>query len=117
MLHQSRRRSERILTNWRASLCGSRGGMTATVTDASLEGLFVRTRELPEIGQVVWLMVELPDGPMEVFGVVRFVGETIAGRGAGIELLPLGTRNRERWINAYQGLEPGLRKQPLAMAA
>jgi hypothetical protein len=80
------------------------GMVDGTVTDVNLNGLFVRTSRPGEIGRIVAVRVQLPDGPMDVFGLVRFVGRSSAGHGMGVELLVMAAPKKKRWTSQYHAL-------------
>jgi hypothetical protein len=83
----------------------------ATVTDVNATGLFVRTVRPGDLGRVVTMRVQLSDGPMDVYGLVRFVGMTVAGRGMGVELLVMAAPKRRRWLRNYQSLLPATQER------
>ena len=104
MLTCCRRRSERVLTSWKAWIRHPYGVVDATVTDVNATGLFVRTVRPGDLGRIVTVRVQLSDGPMDLYGLVRFIGMTVAGRGMGVELLVMAANKRQRWLRHYQTL-------------
>jgi hypothetical protein len=96
---RNERRSPRFATSlptrWRYSLTT---GVVAT--DASREGLFLRSTYTASLGSLLQLEVELPTGIVELVVLVRFIGETNRGAGMGVEILQAVTEiGRARWIN------------------
>ena len=92
----SSRRSERVNLSERVEIRGAFGGegMQHTVRDASLNGVFVETAYLLEVGDPVALSFPLEDGGrLKVSGRVRWVtpfgGLKDARPGMGIELVAL----------------------------
>ncbi len=107
MLKTSKRRSERILTNLGARMMDDEDAIDVTVTDINAHGMFVRTDCTDVIGGIRRFEVALPDGSeLELLGVVRFCGNTVAGAGMGIELGALPRLTQARWRALYAGLLP-----------
>lgn len=67
------------------------------VKDLNAHGLFFETQQVVELGYVVDLVVTFPDGPLEVLGVARFVGNTRWGHGIGIAIHGIARDDRTRW--------------------
>ncbi len=70
--------------------------------DQSARGLLVVTDLPVELQFTMDLVLGLPDGPIEVFGVARFVGPTRFGRAVGISLMAMTTEENERWWAYYR---------------
>lgn len=102
MLSASSRRSERVNLEEKVEIRGAFGseGLDHTVRDASLQGVFVETAHLLEVGDPVSLSFPLEDGGrLKVSGRVRWVtpfgGLKDARPGMGIELVALAPGARE----------------------
>ncbi len=107
MLNTSKRRSERILTNLVARMLDDEGAVEVTVTDINAHGMFVRTGCTEVIGGIRRFEVSLPDGTaLELLGIVRFCGATVAGAGMGIELGGVQNGTHSRWHRLYQTMQP-----------
>jgi len=98
------RRTERIASGIRVSIM--RGGVLkpAIVADVNEHGLFIATQCSVEPGELIKVVIELPDGPLTACVVVRFVGRTSAGQGLGTEFLCVGESEMRRWSRYYRGL-------------
>jgi hypothetical protein len=85
-------------------------------TDINADGLFLATGLEAEPGELMQLVVELPDGPLQLLGSARFVGRTQSGAGIGVEIYGISDAGRARWLAYYEQLalvtdDPG-RTQP-----
>jgi Tfp pilus assembly protein PilZ len=63
------------------------------VTTLGLGGLFVSTPKPPAVGEVVRLVLRLPDGEVCAKGVIR---DSQPGRGMGVEFTEMGQSDRAR---------------------
>jgi hypothetical protein len=107
MLKTSKRRSERILTNLGARMMDEEDAVDVTITDINAHGMFVRTQCTDVIGGIRRFEIALPDGTqLELIGVVRFCGATVAGAGMGIELGGMPHITQARWNALYEALLP-----------
>jgi hypothetical protein len=70
--------------------------------DFSARGLFLLTDEDVDLGFMMDLVIELPDGPIHVFGVARNVGDREFGRGVGIALMCMDDEESARWWSFYR---------------
>jgi hypothetical protein len=97
-----RRRSFRarcdLAVTWR------RGGRSIALSavDFSARGLFVLTDADVDVQFVMDLVIHLPSGPIEVFGVARYVGDRGLGRGVGVALMSMDPEETERWWAYYR---------------
>jgi alkylated DNA nucleotide flippase Atl1 len=70
--------------------------------DLNSDGLFLRTEMPVDLHYVMDLVIRLPAGPIEVFGVARFVGMTRYGHGVGVALHSMTKEESERWWTFYR---------------
>ena len=70
------------------------------VRDLNADGFFMLTPHTVELNYVVDVIVTLPDGPLPLLGVARFVGATRHGRGIGVAIHAITKEDRARW-HAY----------------
>jgi hypothetical protein len=87
-----------IQVTWRRG--GRRIEMEAV--DFSARGLFLLTDEPVDLGFMMDLVIHLPTGPIEVFGVARNVGDRGFGRGVGIQLMSMSEEESTRWWSFYR---------------
>ena len=71
--------------------------------DFSGRGLFLLTDADIPLHFVMDLVIELPTGAIEVFGVARHISTTKLGRGVGISLMAMSEEETERWWAFYRG--------------
>jgi len=76
-----------------------RGGKTLAcrARDCNADGVFLSTAHTAELDHVMDVTLTLPDGPLSVLGVARFVGATRHGRGIGMAFHVLDRDDRARW--------------------
>ena len=65
--------------------------------DINADGFFLLTPETVAQNQVMNLVVMLPDGPIDFFGVSRYVGVSVHGHGVGVSLHTLSPHEHTRW--------------------
>ena len=70
--------------------------------DFSGRGLFLLTDEPVDLQFIMDLVVELPTGPIEVFGVARHVRDSQLGRGVGVALMSMDEEETQRWWAFYR---------------
>ena len=96
-----RRRSTRapcdVPVTWRR-----RKPVVGSMRDVSADGLFLVTSESVALNQVMSLVVTLPDGPIEFFGVSRYVGESQHGHGIGVSIHTLSHQEQLRWRSFHR---------------
>ena len=68
--------------------------VNATATTLGLGGVFVSTPKPPAVGDIVKLVLRVPDGDVRAVAVVR---DTQPGRGMGLEFTAMGQNDRSRW--------------------
>lgn len=99
---RERRRTTRVPcevpVTWRR-----RNAVLAVMRDVNADGLFLLTTESVELNQVMNLVVTLPDGPIEFFGVSRFVGDSGHGRGIGVAIHTMSDQEKQRWMRFHRG--------------
>src|SRR5690242_1611408 len=101
---KSNRRSERMVTSLPVRWLLRSGSVDCVASDVNADGLFLRTDVSAMPGALMQLELRLPTGPITVFGVARFVGNTLAGAGIGIELFMMGPPERRSWLGFYRSL-------------
>ena len=72
------------------------------------DGFFLLTPEVVALNQVMNLAVMLPDGPIEFFGVSRFVGTSHHGRGIGVSIHTMTREEKNRWHKFHRAAASGL---------
>jgi len=97
----SRRRTERIATNLTIRWHRAGGGVDAVAADINEQGMFVKTELDVQPDEMLHLSVTLPDGPLSMIVVARYVGQTRSGRGVGAEIFLMGDAERQRWTKHY----------------
>ncbi|SRR5258706_10575469 len=112
----SRRRSERVScaihVRWRRAPVA----VDLVARDVNQHGMFLATPATTVPNSLMHLEVTLPTGPITVFAVARFVGDTESGHGIGIELFLLDEIARRAWNANYRALALDARRkqaQPL----
>lgn len=106
---KDRRRSPRQPCELWANWIRRSGNIEATVADLSERGLFLRTSELPQPGELVRLEV-FPSGgtaPIEIVAVVRFTRRLGRHAGFGVELHAVDNTTQIRWKDLYSVLRAG----------
>lgn len=68
--------------------------------DLNADGFFLITPHTLALNFVMDLIVTLPDGPLAMLGVARYVGPTRHGRGIGVAIHAITKEDRARW-HAY----------------
>lgn len=68
--------------------------------DLNADGLFLLTPHTVELNFIMDVIVTLPDGPVPILGVARYIGPTRHGRGIGIAIHSITKDDRARW-HAY----------------
>jgi hypothetical protein len=68
--------------------------------DLNADGFFLITPHTLELNFVMDVIVTLPDGPVPLLGVARYVGPTRHGRGIGVQIHAIAKEDRARW-HAY----------------
>lgn len=108
---KERRRARRIDCELWAVWLKRSGNIEAAVADVSDRGLFVRSTELPRVGELGRLEVFLPNDPAPVAlsVVVRSLRRTGARVGFGVELHAVDEKASQRWATFYASLG---RQQP-----
>lgn len=65
--------------------------------DLNADGFFLITPHTLELNFVMDVIVTLPDGPISLLGVARYVGPTRHGRGIGVQIHAITKEDRARW--------------------
>jgi hypothetical protein len=76
--------------------------VSARACDLDTDGLFLATSHSIPVDQTMDLVVTLPDGPVRVLGVARYLGVTRHGRGIGVAILAITAEDRTRWLSWYR---------------
>jgi hypothetical protein len=76
--------------------------VVASIRDVSVEGFFLLTPESVALNQMMNLVVTLPDGPIEFFGVSRYVGESKHGHGIGVSIHTMSNQEKTRWYSFHR---------------
>jgi hypothetical protein len=87
----------RLPTQWRWSLVAG----DVSVSNMSRGGLFLRSRETVKAGSFLQLEVKLPDGPVDLFVVVRYRTEL----GMGVAIHTVSADHQQRWLAHCEALE------------
>ena len=74
--------------------------MNGRVRDLNADGFFLLTTHTVELNYLMDLVLTLPDGPLPLLGVARYVGATRHGRGIGVAIHAITKEDRARW-HAY----------------
>jgi hypothetical protein len=96
-----KRRSARIKTTLPVRWVRYLRPIDGEVTDINMHGLFIRTPAEVNVGELMQLQVQLPDGALTLFAVSRFVGVTRKGRGIGVEIYVIDPIDHHRWLQHY----------------
>jgi uncharacterized protein (TIGR02266 family) len=90
----SGRRYPRISCNVTFRGGGESTNLSGRITDLSGAGLFLATRQFITLGKQVHLEFQLPTGPVEAVGEVRWIarGSSQAEQGLGIRFLRLSSQ-------------------------
>ncbi len=101
---EERRRSPRVHCELWTHWIRRSGSVEAAVTDISDRGLFVRSTELPTMGEMVQLEVFLPaeNVPLRLFVVVRSLSQADGRHGFGVELRQADDATLQRWKAFYK---------------
>lgn len=97
-----RRRTLRIACDLPAVWRRRPGDVEARVRDFNADGVFLATTETIPLNYVMDLCLTLPDGPLEVLAVARFVGRSRHGHGIGVAFHALAADDRKRWLAHYR---------------
>lgn len=86
-----RRQTERIRCDVTFRGGGAATNLSGRITDLSAVGLFLATPQFVPLGRQVHLEFELPTGPVEAVGEVRWIarGNAVPEQGLGIRFLRL----------------------------
>ena len=98
------RRSRRIPCNLPVTWLRLSNDVKGIARNISLEGMFVELETAVEVGFIMRLRVDLPDGPVNAVGEARFAGDTATGHGCGILIFTLGREDQQRWQAHYHSL-------------
>lgn len=83
------------------------------VRDVNADGFFLLTPETVALNQVMNLVVMLPDGPIDFFGVSRYVGVSVHGHGVGLSIHTMSHHEQARWRAFHRAaLAPGRGRRP-----
>lgn len=106
---KERRRSRRLGCELWAIWLRRGGNVEAAIADVSDGGLFVRSTDMPCIGELVRLEVYLPDDPipLPLCVVVRSARRHGPRIGFGVELHTVDDQTRRRWTALYSSLGRG----------
>jgi hypothetical protein len=80
------------------------GDIHAVVIDINAHGLFLRTDASIDLNMLMRMEIKLPDGPVTVIGVARFVGQNSHGRGIGVAIFAMDEEQKRRWLTHYRSL-------------
>jgi hypothetical protein len=72
------------------------------VTRCNLHGMFIESPHHVDLNYVVDLTIAMPWGPMSCIVVPRFCGDSLEGRGLGVELHVMDAGDRELWNHHYR---------------
>lgn len=100
----ARRRTQRIPTKLGIQWHRGHSIIEAVAGDINEQGMFVKTDLACQPDEMLPVTVLLPDGPLKMIVVARFVGTTTSGRGVGAEIFVIGEAERERWTAHYWNL-------------
>lgn len=78
-----------ILVSWQVRI----ERVVSTVTTLGLGGMFVSTPKPPAVGDIVKLVLRLPEGDVRAVGAVR---DSKPGRGMGVEFTKMSPDDRGR---------------------
>jgi hypothetical protein len=85
---------------WRRS--PAQDDLRAECIESNAHGLFLVGVDGADVGDVLELVLELPDGAITAAATVRFAGVRYGARGIGLELAPLPAAKRARWLDYYR---------------
>jgi hypothetical protein len=101
----SKRRSKRISSHISMSWLRQDREVTVVASEINEHGLFIRFEgEIPALGELLQLVIELPDGPLRAHATARVVNDQIEGPGVGAEIVVLSDHERRRWAKHYRQL-------------
>jgi PilZ domain-containing protein len=98
------RRTKRVRCTMKGRWLRRTGDVDGEVIDINAHGLFLRTDASIEPNTLMRIEVTLPDGPVTLLGVARFVGVAYHGRGIGVSLFAMDDANSRRWLGHYRSL-------------
>ena len=99
---KSKRRSRRVPCDVTVSWMRRGVAVPAVAADINEHGMFIRTSLAAHAGELLQLVVHLPDGALTCCVIARFVGESESGRGIGAELFVIAEGDRRRWSRHYR---------------
>lgn len=110
---KERRRSRRFGCELWANWLRRSGNVESAIADVSDGGLFVRSTDLPRIGELIRLEVYVPDDPipLPLCVVVRSARRRGPRSGFGVELHTVDDETRRRWTAFYSSLGRGVPRQ------
>jgi hypothetical protein len=114
---KSKRRSERVPCCMTVRWLRAHNPVEMMAKDANQHGMFLSTHLTIQPNSLMQLEVKLPSGPITVFAVSRFIGQTGSGFGIGIELFLLDEPARKAWNANYRALLLESRRAQAAQAA
>jgi len=91
------RRSPRVLAEVPLRWVRDTGVVHSSSADVSDTGLFFRSDEPVDVGELLQLEIDLPDGPMRLLVTVRHVSSDAARPGFGVALFADNTASAVRW--------------------
>jgi hypothetical protein len=100
-MHSDRRRTPRVPCDLPVEWRRAGRVLRCRARDLNEHGFFVSTEIPVDLHHVMDVMVMMPDGPLEVLGVARFVGATRYGHGIGIAMHAISSADRKRWELFY----------------
>ena len=95
------RRSERITVELSVVWLRGERSVLCAATDMNIHGFFLSTDEDIQPGSLMHLHVALPERNITLFGTARFVGNTLGGRGIGVEVFIIDEESRAAWLSYY----------------
>jgi PilZ domain-containing protein len=98
------RRTKRVRCCMPARWMRLSGDIHAVVIDINAHGLFLRTDASIDTNMLMRMEIKLPDGPVTVIGVARFVGQNAQGRGIGVAIFAMDEEQKRRWLAHYRSL-------------
>jgi hypothetical protein len=101
------RRTKRVRCCVPARWMRASGDIHAVVIDINAHGLFLRTDASIDTNMLMKMEIKLPDGPVTVIGVARFVGQNTQGRGIGVAIFAMEESDKRRWLVHYRSLAGG----------
>jgi hypothetical protein len=106
---ENSRRSKRIFIERRVRWIKRSGYAESVTGDINAQGMFIQTTEAPTIGTLHRVEVDLPDGPLALLVVVKFVGCGVSGSGVGVEIHASDAEAQQRWVDHYESVHSRLK--------